>query len=1258
MSICDIKVSDLMGVDQATLDKNMEEFNSRFIDEKERLLNSAEYTMVSALNLTEVKVDGKPVDVVMADDVEVRYVKGDKIDSIDVASGRVSNSSGVLDEDVMSRLYSDAKYVQDSNKDFTTKVIGLMNDPEKFIGLANSINELDPESDRGHAEYLKGLVGKVSGTFKSALPYVNVALNEKAERNQGRVEISESLNVATIYVSVGPGRSYMSPLEVYAHELLHTAVSFALERKEASLSGIKEAIKGIRSSFLGNEKTLDILTEKLGSREEALDVMAYLANKDTGLDEFVAYSQTNKPVMDVLKELNTDKKEKQEFRNLFEKLAYNVRKLLNIAKNKFSGLPSTNDYDRMVVLTERLMEANNKALHVEKTGKGARIMQFVLKGNERIRETVDGFFGKYDTATLQTKGGFLGSSLYIGKVLGKSLVSKKARGQLASTLASYGSLSDERSMIQSIFSEFFENDEAEEKAERLGMIGGKLDYLRSNEAKIPIVEIKAAFGDRVLSVEDKKGLNVVLDVDLVALSGDFNILDLLKDEKLIDKKIAELESKLEGSAEDKRYYKHQIDLLARFMLDGDDKNDIMLLKNAYSIANHVNDLDNAFKKEVSEEHIKVIDQLATLAALKMVDKKSKEYLVTLAEESQEGVEMFMKYADSNKMFARENLYEGKKRVLEVKGFRTDNIDKDVETVIQPIKNADELKKQGFVLVEVLNSVEEDKVKTLGRFVSTMPVRTRFHRGAISMKDTGPKDLSVRQKHFIQGSSFSGQLANANIDALEAEMMDQVNSVRSGNAPKKKVAVSPRFDGTGKLVDFDYSLSRKVKTEQLRADINPLVTIGETRAEYWSKVYLERHNREVAKFIKEHHEDRKVNLTVKGNKPRQVLIDDENNRYLWIGEESADLRNRSLWRMLPDYMRKELAVSNEDGELLNGFYLRADLITQILGTEGFALSDAKVINKMVPQSFIYGMKIAGKIWKAIIAIYKSIILLRIPTVLFVNVLSNILFSIIYFKNPLKVAKYQLKGVEALSKFVTLKEQEIHAKVQFEAAEQKFKVGKISKEELDKARIKLERIQNDLKTSDVGPLIDEGFWTQILEEMEVEEGSNIVKSFLSSKLEGAPSLVRNGLDWIWLSDTNPVVKFMQTATQYSDFVARYAHYNLMLESGADKTTAINQVRSMFVNYNKPSNRVVEWANQMGFVMFTKYFTRIQKAIAHLAKGNPIGLILVIMGQEVYGNAPDPTDSHILTKDLGNLFYNPVDSLIGAATPGAYLFVKDLM
>jgi hypothetical protein len=181
---------------------------------------------------------------------------------------------------------------------------------------------------------------------------------------------------------------------------------------------------------------------------------------------------------------------------------------------------------------------------------------------------------------------------------------------------------------------------------------------------------------------------------------------------------------------------------------------------------------------------------------------------------------------------------------------------------------------------------------------------------------------------------------------------------------------------------------------------------------------------------------------------------------------------------------------------------------------------------------------------------------------------------------------------------------------------------------------------------------------MEETESGNNTSLATQYIDKKLKGAPQMVKTGLDWVFLTERTKLHKFMSTSTQYSDFVGRYSYYHLKTSKGMSKAEAIRNATDMFVNYTKPNSPFLEYANQMGFVMFTKYYIRIQRAIGTIARGNPVSGLATVIGLEAaLGDVPMPTDSSFVVKSPLEMFYTPWDVLTGAVTPGSYRMYENL-
>jgi hypothetical protein len=365
-------------------------------------------------------------------------------------------------------------------------------------------------------------------------------------------------------------------------------------------------------------------------------------------------------------------------------------------------------------------------------------------------------------------------------------------------------------------------------------------------------------------------------------------------------------------------------------------------------------------------------------------------------------------------------------------------------------------------------------------------------------------------------------------------------------------------------------------------------------------------------------------------------------YVVLGPNSPVPLVKEQWSVLPDYVKSRIMEEAEKMGTPQGMHIRRDLLLPVLGYREMSVANSKLA-KGLRKEHKYAIKLAGLIWSSIVGIAKGNIILKTPIVLIDNVISNIMLSIILGSNPIQVLKLQLQGVTELNKFLS----DSRALLKLET---KLKAGTITKEESRE----LKMYRNRVETSTVKDLIDnEGMYTQILEEFDSREeldNGNVVSTYFHNKLKGYPSFIRNGTSMLFLDNRTGYFKFMNRSTQYSDFIARYAQYNLSKRKGMGHREAVDLARSAFVNYAAPNSPLIEWANQMGIVMFTKYFTRIQRFIGESVREHPVRVAvgLLTLGAVAPG-VPTPWDASVLDKDIFSVVQNPINTLGNVLTPG---------
>ena len=543
-----------------------------------------------------------------------------------------------------------------------------------------------------------------------------------------------------------------------------------------------------------------------------------------------------------------------------------------------------------------------------------------------------------------------------------------------------------------------------------------------------------------------------------------------------------------------------------------------------------------------------------------------------------------------------------------------------------------MRKLGYKKVEVLQSHSLDKSEDTAMYVSELNARQNLHRVAMRYTDKGRKGTTIGEKYSMEASgSLRNKKAERDVSVMKLEALKVAREMEKGDykANRENANLVPVLDNLGNIKDFRYIMSKSNKVKLLKMDRNVDTVIGRTYSSRYDKETSMKFNEEVMKLIEE---DAAENF-----REGRLLGRLNTKEYIKVEKDSDNKEIRDLWSVLPDSLKKKYE---------NGFAVRRDLLHSYLGYREYSMTEFYGLESL-PEGAKHAVRVAEKIWKDVVAISKAVIVLKLPAVLIGNVMSNFVVSVVSGSSPLKVAKLQTQGVRDLNRWI---------KDTKELTE--LRTLKNANRPVNERRISV--LENDLKHNPASVLVDEGFYTTILEELENEnrDTANVVKKVLDEKLEKVPRLLRDGLELLYISDRTKIFKFMNAATQYSDFVARYAQYTLLVQRGVSKEVAAKEVRDAFVNYNKPNSRSLEWANQMGFVMFTKYFTRIQKAIKGQARNHPLKLVLALVAQEwVIGDVEDITDQSVLTKDVGNMFYSPTDTFMRVITPAWGDAIKSL-
>jgi hypothetical protein len=480
------------------------------------------------------------------------------------------------------------------------------------------------------------------------------------------------------------------------------------------------------------------------------------------------------------------------------------------------------------------------------------------------------------------------------------------------------------------------------------------------------------------------------------------------------------------------------------------------------------------------------------------------------------------------------------------------------------------------------------------------------------------------------------------------------------ADGKSSSLVPVFDEYGVATDYRYMMSKARKAKLLNQDVRGPLVLGRMHASIKDKEESKDFNVQVVDTILD---DMSENFNGEkfGNNSKEYIVVDENSN-------NKDIRE--LWRIIPktvklDLQKRRGKITQEEIDKLQSglndsqtkgldyfrstgkIAVRRDLLSSYFGFRDMSIVDTKMAG-YTPRTIKHLIRLTEMLWKELVKIAKVDIIIRTPAVLIGNIVSNFVLSVQFGMNPLDVLRLQIDGVRELKKYNDWNKELI----QLEAAK---KAGNLQGKNIDR----IELLTGYMQDSAVRDLIDAGLFQAIVEDANVEDlkaSSRFVRK-IDEKLVNAPAFMRTGFNYLYMTERTLPFKVMTTATQYSDFVARYALYNSMKNKGMKRDVALQKVTDAFINYGAPDSKLIQYLNDMGLVMFTKYFLRIQRVIRTGIADHPVNFLLALLAQEfILGDTDDITDQSIFTKNYTGIAHSPADIISNAFIPTSAEFVAD--
>jgi hypothetical protein len=204
-----------------------------------------------------------------------------------------------------------------------------------------------------------------------------------------------------------------------------------------------------------------------------------------------------------------------------------------------------------------------------------------------------------------------------------------------------------------------------------------------------------------------------------------------------------------------------------------------------------------------------------------------------------------------------------------------------------------------------------------------------------------------------------------------------------------------------------------------------------------------------------------------------------------------------------------------------------------------------------------------------------------------------------------------------------------------------------------KAKINSLKDHMAINPVAPLIDSAVFNTIVEDVDLDDSQYTYKGMVQEKLSPlvsrVPAPLRKLASIAYMTHDTKLYKFMREGTQLSDFVARAAlHKHNTEKKGMSFVDSINDINATFINYDAPTSKELQYANDMNFIMFTKFFVRSQKIIAQTYTHAPARALGLLGFESTFGELATVNDSNILNTSILGKLNNPVSLIDDLLVP----------
>ncbi len=1258
-----------------------------------------------ALNILQKKVAFKKKEAMDQTDVWSHYMLETAEHTVPTESSTVEEKQAYVDGLVHTLLNSQ----QDSEIDVknfketdTENVIpDVHSTSEIFEKLGDTYNYQNIEDPVEYTESMRELLTEV---VSKVIDPIEIKLRSQGTVTSGAIQgdiMYINLGISAALTTVGT-----SPQQVYMHELIHNVTEKALD----SNTNLRRQVDALRTlvmksgitfkDFLRRDSNGEvIITTTLEAEEKAAEArfnyifrntesvesttpdpttgLPITTKRNSSLHEFVAHMATNPELINYMASstaLNTPTKIvwlkgdtiKDRFysvlRNIFDLISqmFTTTKPLTAQGHAMqlvealAGVKQRNS--KFVQYQERLSDTAN-----EKVYQAFKAM--VIKPIQGIAQTK--LFKRNVGSVTRDTGKLKGAGIIGTKIV--RLADSISRAKASRLMEVIGLMIANSKFIQNslaaaIFIEARGRTENNGAWHDLARKSNKtIDQLRKDIAENTAVVLNEAYRTN-LTREEKRSIGRAFnDTDAAILLDKYTDAELLaflrnpaKLQTAIDTTALELDR---HGAKESILMKEGAKSLGYFLVTGRHlfSNG---QRNAHAIASFTGvDLEQHGLQPVKDftDAKATVDALASLYALRETTAKDKklasdvmarEYKVDPADN---GIQFTLAFSQIQRAEHKRDLFHGNDFQM-AKGYTKEVLNPNTRFIVAPAADKAMLAKEGYVqgnLVKKDIANDPNQAKQY-MYIMQNAKPSDWLAGTMSLtgkRASGADLIKVYQQAGREHPHLEAKLDTAGVTAgiqndIAKMLVNKKGHTVAGSNPLVNI-----LDDTGKVSGYRYMMDADTKRTVLDKEDSFDETLAVTAGNAIDKVNTEIINAEIVDLA---HAEYTAEYA---RNPAQ---------FIEIGPKVANVEHVELYRLLPETMKRR--IDEKFGN--KTMFIKREVATLVFGYRKFSLSnfdkDNKLSNKIQNEQVKLIVQATAAVLNTPVArmiesgiqdvtkIAKDVIVIKSGVTLAANIASNTVALILLGVSLEDIAKHHREAIQGA------KDYQLDTLALFKL---KLQV-KVNPALANKRAIKAElaALEERIAANPLKELIDAGVYQTIVEDIDMEDSRHTFKGKFDKFIEPVSSklgktkqgrFIKDLGNNLIMSHETDAYKFLRNATQLSDFVARYVlHKHNVNNKKMSQKASIDMIIEIFINYDLPTHKWIQYGNDMGFLWFTKYKIRDQKVIAYLYRNRSAQLLTLWAAENVVlGEVPSLDDSNIVTYGIGGNLGNPISGLVGA-------------